>query len=158
MDPNFIKLNILSIAFLLLFSAFNTAQNLASSVLKNLGFDNLGFISLALLYLTFAICSFLSSKVVNSWGERISMFVGSACYTLYIASFLLPSASVRYPDSSLFLLNSTFIKVVINLAAIINGFGAGVLWVAQGKYISRIANDSNKGMYNSYFWSMFMAS
>jgi len=42
--------------------------------------------------------------------------------------------------------------------AAINGFGAGILWVAQGKYISQCASDLNKGLFNSYFWAFFMSS
>ena len=79
MDPNFLKLNIISFAFLLLFSAFNTAQNLSASVLDTLGFGDLGFNSLAFLYLTFAFCSFFATGFVNKCGERASMFAGSIC-------------------------------------------------------------------------------
>lgn len=38
------------------------------------------------------------------------------------------------------------------------GFGASILWVGQGRYISRIANDSNKGTYVSIFRGFFMSS
>lgn len=38
------------------------------------------------------------------------------------------------------------------------GFGAAILWVAQGRYISRIATDENKGTYFSIFWAFFMSS
>ena len=152
-----VKLLILSTAFLLLFCAFNTAQNLASSVLNQLGFGNLGFVSLAVLYFTFAFCSFFATSIVNHLGERAAMFIGAICYTAYIATFLLPSAKAKY-GGDIFLFNDLFIKLIINVAAVINGFGAGVLWVGAGKYLARIANDQNKGQYNSIFWSFFMTS
>ena len=38
------------------------------------------------------------------------------------------------------------------------GFGSAITWVAQGRYISRIANESNKGTFNSIFWAFFMSS
>jgi MFS family permease len=44
------------------------------------------------------------------------------------------------------------------IAAAVNGFGAAILWVAQGEYISTCANDKNKGQYNSIFWSLLMLS
>ena len=50
------------------------------------------------------------------------------------------------------------IQAVILLTAAINGFGASILWVSQGRYISRIANEENKGTYNSVFWAFFMSS
>lgn len=43
-------------------------------------------------------------------------------------------------------------------SAAVNGFGAGVLWVAQGKYVGECANDKNKGFFFGYFWAFFMAS
>jgi len=50
------------------------------------------------------------------------------------------------------------IRAVIIITAAINGFGASILWVAQGRYISRIATDENKGTFNSVFWAFFMSS
>ena len=42
--------------------------------------------------------------------------------------------------------------------AAINGFGAAILWVAQGRYISRIATDENKGTFNGIFWVFYMST
>ena len=39
-----------------------------------------------------------------------------------------------------------------------NGFGAALLWVAQGKYISECANAENKGIFNGIFWAFYMSS
>jgi len=47
---------------------------------------------------------------------------------------------------------------VIYLAAVINGFGAALLWVAQGSYISQCAYQGNKGTYNAVFWFFYMGS
>ena len=92
MQENFCKLLILSVGFQLLFSVFNTAQNLASQVLDDLGFGDLGFYSLGALYFSFSLCCFVATPIVNKCGERISMTVGALCYTLYTASFILASA------------------------------------------------------------------
>ena len=42
--------------------------------------------------------------------------------------------------------------------AICCGFGAAILWVAQGRYFARIATDENKGTYYSIFWALFTSS
>jgi MFS family permease len=55
-------------------------------------------------------------------------------------------------------MNKQLIEVLIVLTGAINGFGAGILWVAQGKFISECACDENKGFFNSYFWCFFMSS
>ena len=49
------------------------------------------------------------------------------------------------------------IEAVILITAAFNGFGAAILWVAQGRYISRIASDENKGTFNSIFWAVFIS-
>jgi hypothetical protein len=47
---------------------------------------------------------------------------------------------------------------VIYFAAVLNGFGAAILWVAQGNYISQCAYQGNKGTYNAVFWFFYMGS
>jgi MFS family permease len=158
MQENFGKLLILSLGFLLLFNVFNTAQNLASQVLDDLGFGDLGFYSLGVLYFAFSLSCFVATPIVNKCGERISMTVGALCYTLYTASFMLASAPLQYPDTDIWILKKGVIEAVIIVTAISNGFGASILWVAQGRYISRIANDTNKGSFNSIFWACLQSS
>ena len=153
------KLMILSTGFLLLFCVFMTAQNLASQVLDDLGFGNLGFYSLAVLYFIFAFSCFIATPIVNKCGERFSMTVGSMCYTFYTASFILASLPGQYPeDASNWYASKDFIGFTNLFGAACNGFGAAILWVAQGRYISRIANDSNKGTYNSIFRAFMQVS
>jgi len=92
MKGNLDKLLILSVGFQLLFCVFNTAQNLASQVLDDLGFGNMGFYSLAVLYFAFSFSCFVATPIVNKCGERFAMTVGAMCYTLYTACFILASA------------------------------------------------------------------
>ena len=47
--------------------------------------------------------------------------------------------------------------ILIGVAAL-NGFGASVLWVAQGKYLSECATEANKGLFNTIFLSFMQAS
>lgn len=117
----------LSIGFLLLFSSFMTAQNLAADVLDELGFGDLGFYSLSVLYFAFAFSCFVATPIVNKCGERFSMTVGALCYWLYVSSFLLPAASIKYPESAI---DKPVIEAVILVTAACNGFGAAILWVA----------------------------
>jgi hypothetical protein len=62
---NFDRVTLISVGFLLLFIAFNSAANLASKAMSDDGFDSLGFYSNACLYFVFAICSFFSTAIVN---------------------------------------------------------------------------------------------
>lgn len=144
---------------MLLFCVFNTAQNLAAQVLADLGFGSLGNYSLAALYFMFSFCSFLATPIVNRCGERFCMTVGAMCYTLYTGAFILAAAPENYPSAAgSWALSDGFIKFIIIICAAACGFGAAILWVAQGRYISRIANNENKGFYNSTFWAFFMST
>lgn len=55
-------------------------------------------------------------------------------------------------------MNRNFISGMIILTAVFNGFGAGILWVAQGEYVTLCATEETKGFYFSYFFIIFMIS
>jgi MFS family permease len=142
----------------MLFIAFNSAANLSGQALKNDGFEGLGFYTMATLYLVFAFCSFFSSALVNKMGAKLSLFVGGLCYSFWILCFLPPAFYQDHKDSDSFIFNRSFITFLSLFSAAINGFGAGVLWVAQGKFVGECASDANKGFFFGYFWAFFMAS
>ena len=75
---------------------------------------------------------------MNKCGERLAMVLGALCFWLYVSSFLLPSASIKHPDS-MGDVDKTLIEAVVLITAALDGFGASLLWVAKGRYISRIA-------------------
>jgi len=118
----------------------------------------LGFYTMATLYLVFAFCSFFSSFFVTKLGAKASLFLGGFCYAFWILCFLPPAFYPDHKDSDSFLFNRTFIQVLSLFSSAVNGFGAGILWVAQGKYVGECANDSNKGFFFGYFWAFFMTS
>jgi len=62
---NFGRLCIITLAFTFIFTAFEATENFTSKALRDDDFNNLGFLSLALLYLVFALCSFFSTAIVN---------------------------------------------------------------------------------------------
>jgi hypothetical protein len=158
---NLDRVSVLSLAFLLIFTAFNSADNLAAKVLREDGFAGLGFYSIAALYLVFAITGFVSKGLVRklsgkSESLRIPMFIGGLCYFVRILFFLLPAYFKT--ESHSWLTSPTSITVLIIVTAMLNGFGAGILWVAQGEYLSLCASEETKGFYFSYFFVIFMIS
>ena len=66
----------------------------------------------------------------------MSFVIGSFCYSLYVTSFILPALKFENHDASHWYYNSKFIIASILMAAVVNGIGAAMLWVAQGWYIS----------------------
>lgn len=136
MQLNFDRLVILSFGFLLMFTSFNTAQALAAKVLQENDFGNLGFYSLAVLYGVFGLACFVSLPIVKFLGTRLSFVIGSLCYSLYVASFILPALIFENPEGNHWYYNRLLIESSILLAAVVNGVGAAMLWVAQGWYLS----------------------
>ena len=125
--PNFDRVTVATLSFLLLFTAFNSADNLAAKVLRDDGYSELGFYSMSCLYLVFAITGFTSKALVNklktpSLGYRLPLFLGGTCYFFRILCFLLPAT---YGSNY-----HTVTSVLILVTAALNGFGAGILWVA----------------------------
>jgi MFS family permease len=66
------------------------------------------------------------------------MCFGALCYSFWIFSFLLPSYYSQQKDrgSLPWYLKKGFIEAVCNITSGITGFGAGILWVCQGNFIS----------------------
>ncbi|KAG2272591.1 hypothetical protein Bca52824_067146 [Brassica carinata] len=78
--------HILSISFLLIFLAFGAAQNLETTINKELG-----TISLGILYVSFMFCSMVASLVVRLLGSKNALILGTSGYWLFVAANLKPS-------------------------------------------------------------------
>ncbi|XP_020101522.1 UNC93-like protein 3 [Ananas comosus] len=136
--------HILSSAFLFVFSAYGAAQNLETTVNTE---EDLGTISLGILYLSFTLFSVVASAVVRVLGSKRALVLGTSGYLLFIASNLKPSWYTMVP-ASLYL-----------------GFTASIIWVGQGTYLTSAALSHAKdnslhegaiiGNFNGEFWGMF---
>jgi hypothetical protein len=96
---NWDRLLFISIGFLFLFTAANTANGLASKVLSDSDFGELGFYSLGLAYCVFGISSFFSAPIVTKCGDRLSLVLGGLCYVAYMAAFIAPTFRYENPDN-----------------------------------------------------------
>jgi len=96
---NFDRLILLSTGFLLLFTAYMNAQNLASKILEDNKFGNLGFYTIAIIYFFFGSFSFIAAGIVRKLGDKWAMTVGGLCYVLYCAAFILPLKRTEYPEN-----------------------------------------------------------
>uniref|UniRef100_A0A5B7AEU8 Putative UNC93-like protein 3 n=1 Tax=Davidia involucrata TaxID=16924 RepID=A0A5B7AEU8_DAVIN len=136
--------HILSSAFLLIFSAYGAAQNLETTVNAE---DDLGTISLGILYTSFTVFSLVASLVVRMLGSKNALVLGTTGYWLFIAANLKPTWYTMVP-ASLYL-----------------GFAASIIWVGQGTYLTSTArshaSDCNLhegtviGNFNGEFWGVF---
>lgn len=102
--------------------------------MKDLGFSNLGFINISLVYLSFATTAMLSVPVNRKLGTKWTLVASGMAYALWIGIFLIPCYKYeklqRKEDVSSFIFSDTLIKVLSLSSALILGMGAGPLWVS----------------------------
>ncbi|KAK3172196.1 hypothetical protein Dsin_006270 [Dipteronia sinensis] len=137
-------IHILSTAFLLIFLSYGAAQNLQSTINTK---DNLGTISLGILYTSFTFFSLFASLVVRILGSKNAMILGSSGYWLFVAANLAPSWYTMVPTSAYL------------------GFTASIIWVGEGTYLTSTARGhaiNHKlhegtviGNFNGEFWAFF---
>jgi MFS family permease len=133
-------------------------QSIAGKVMKDLGFGNLGLINIAIVYLSFALTSVLASFINKKLGTRWTLVLSALTYATWIAGFILPSKRSKlslneYENNIVY--SDGFIKFIIIITAFLLGLGAGPLWVSQSYHVSKCANQSNKGLYNGIFFTIF---
>jgi len=80
------------------------------------------------------------------------------CYVTYLGAYILPLKRTEYPDNETLQGMYWFIYVSLLVTAAICGFGASILWVAQGQYVTKCATDANKGLFNSVFYACLLTS
>ena len=143
---------VLSFSFWGIFCAFSAVQNLESSLNTAYG---LGNYSLGMIYLSFVGFCVPGPRIVKRLGCRVSLLVGGATYGLYILAnlvhFLLHYKNVLGADShdGFYLLIPT---------ALILGFGAAILWSAQGTYLTNLAGQEELGRFNGIFFFVFQST
>jgi len=127
---------ILSLSFMLLFSAFNTCQSYLTSLLP----AGLGNVSLTVCYLTVCSVIIFAPAVVHLLGEPRSMMIGASCYCLYMCSLI-----DLHPQ-------------LLMICSVIVGFGGSILWVASGSFLTRCSDENNRARNTAIFWSTFQSS
>jgi len=136
----------MTIACLLLFTAYNSVQNLQSSLL-----GQTGYYSLMIIYISLCITTLLfSGQVVHMIKPKWALAVGATCYVAFIIANRWPSIGSLYPTAAIL------------------GFGGGILWAAQGTYLtiasSNYAESRNQtrvatmGLFTGIFFGIFQIS
>jgi len=97
----------------------------------------------AWLYGCFAAFSLLAPSVCGKLGPRLTLFVGSLGYSVFVVALLLfREGTVRS-------------EAVVVGAAAVNGVGAALLWTAQGQLLMGYPTAAQKGTYFAVFWVLF---
>lgn len=130
------EVKILALAFFFIFFGFNAVQQFVTSYFSDIGMAELGFQSLILVYLFFAVFDPLSAVFVSRYGARKCMIIAAIFYTTFIISLLTKSSIIIYIASSLL------------------GIAASLLWTGQNSYLIRASDKKNYGASSGFFNSM----
>ncbi|CAO3633178.1 unnamed protein product [Cunninghamella blakesleeana] len=95
----------------------------------------------SLLYACFCISGFLSGSLVNKFGIKPCLTIGSLGYALYSAS--------------LWVYDVKQVSGFVIASGAILGLCAGVFWAAQGAIMMSYPDESNKGKFIAIFWALF---
>merc|ERR1711936_1566305 len=111
---------VISFAFLLLFTAFQSMSALQSSINK---VDGLGTYSNVAVYAALVLsCMFLPSYVIKTFTVKWALVMCMFCYTTYIATQFYPQFYTIIPG------------------AIVVGIGAAPMWSAKCTYLTQVGN------------------
>uniref|UniRef100_A0A2K6EIQ8 UNC93-like protein MFSD11 n=1 Tax=Propithecus coquereli TaxID=379532 RepID=A0A2K6EIQ8_PROCO len=93
---------ILGVAFMFMFTAFQTCGNVAQTVIRSLNstdFHGSGYTSMAIIYGVFSASNLITPSVVAIVGPQLSMFASGIFYSMYIAVFIQPFPWAFYTAS-----------------------------------------------------------
>ena len=108
----------LSLAYVVLFTAFIGLQNLQSSINSAGG---LGLATLSLLYAMFIAAGFVTPGFLKLLGTKYSLLFGFICHLIYTLTNYYPSWYTLVPGS------------------ILIGFASGPLWAAASTHLAEVA-------------------
>ena len=68
---------------MIMFTSFNSLQNIVSKLYEEYKFYNLGQTAIIFLYFAFAIATISSSYIIKTIGYKKSMFISSLGYAIF---------------------------------------------------------------------------
>lgn len=155
---NFNKAFICSLAFLGIYVAVYSSQNIQSVVFEKDGYGSLGFYSNAVAYFAQGTGSVFCVFFMEKFGDNKSMAWASLLNLPFIACLIIPAIKSIDLTSDNFFLSNGFVYPLILITSFSNGFGQGVAQPASGKFISDCATEKTKGFFFAFFWAFYMGS
>ena len=114
------NLIVLCVSFIFIFSPFRGVQNLQSSLNAE---DQLGIIAMSCLHGTMVMTCFLAPLWTNVFTAKWTLALGALCFLLWFGANFYPTFYTLIP------------------AAVVTGFGHGLLWTAESSYLLKLAFD-----------------
>ncbi|KAK8743641.1 hypothetical protein OTU49_001181 [Cherax quadricarinatus] len=144
-DTASINVGILGLAYMFVFTSFQTQGNMQQVVIKSIkienpNFEGSGYTSLAIIYAVFAIFNWLSPSCLSYLGPKVTMIIGGITYAIFIAGFLWPQTVILY------------------LTSVLVGAGAALIWTGQGNYLTLMSTQKTMSRNSGIFWAMLQSS
>ena len=146
----YIRVGYLGVSFMIMFTSFNSLQNIVSKLYDEYNYTNLGQTSIIFVYLAFAIVTLFTSYVIKAFGYKTVMFFSAVGYAIFESTGLLIAWDLG--------LSVPLIWIIVIIGAMICGASASILWVAQGAYTSQVASEGKKSELFGLFWALMMSS
>lgn len=123
-----------SLTYCLIFTGYYVSLTFVS-----IKYPNYSFIGFALLYTTYSIGSLLAPSIGGKLGVKNSIILSSFFYIFYIFTINIDNV------------------ILYLCASILTGFSAGLIWLHQGIWITKIAENNNTktGLFQGIFYSIF---
>ncbi|KAK7002887.1 UNC93-like protein MFSD11 [Biomphalaria glabrata] len=115
-------------------------KTVLDSEAKESNFTGSGYTSLGILYVSFSVSNWAAPSFVTFAGPRVSMFIGSLFYFLFVLSFLKPMVWALY------------------LGSVLVGIGAAMLWTGQGNFLTINSNSETVARNSGIFWALLQCS
>ncbi|KRX10208.1 Major facilitator superfamily domain, general substrate transporter [Pseudocohnilembus persalinus] len=133
------KIFVLSISFQLLFCAFGTAQNMVSSLFRQINLTYLGDLMLFTLYFFLCLSSLVAGRIIKGKAHQLVFLHASLGYNAFVMFGLILS----FCDLSG--VSQSMIYLIYSLGTLISiytGICSGMLWICQGDYIYQVVKDN----------------
>ena len=118
----------------------------------------MGYYILSLLYFSIAIGSLMSTAINKKLGRYKCLILGGFGHFTFVFASAFPAYKFDHPESKAWYTSSGFMCTLLIICAIINGFGAAIIWVAEGSYVASCAIPKTKGFFFGFFWVIYMSS
>lgn len=124
---------VLSVCFFIIFFSYNGVQQFITPYFSDLNIVKVGFWSLILIYFSLLVTNLFSGFIVSKLGVKKCLIFGSLFYSLFIFVLITKNPGLVY------------------LASIFLGFGAAILWTAQGTFLIRASDSKHYGKSSGFF-------
>ena len=123
----------MGLGFTGIFTSWFGTQSFAVKLLGPLGSWLIGIV-----YITYIVSNQIAASVVGKLGAKWTLVLGSVGYFLVVGG-------VATENDTLTLLGAACV-----------GLGAGLLWSGQGRMITDLSNDENRGLNSGLFYALMM--